>query len=50
MIFGGKHDHYKVRYHTYDEAEEGHEEAVKLAKSTILSKTINNILNYFKNG
>ena len=50
MIFGGKHDHYKVKYHTYNEAEEGHEKAVKLAKSTVISRTINNILNYFKNG
>ena len=24
MVFGGEHDGYQERYHTYDEAEEGH--------------------------
>jgi len=24
MVFGGEHDEYQERYHTYDEAEEGH--------------------------
>jgi hypothetical protein len=24
MVFGGEHDDYQERYHTYDEAEEGH--------------------------
>jgi len=23
-VFGGEHDEYQERYHTYDEAEEGH--------------------------
>ena len=30
MIFGGKHDQYQERYSTYEEAEAGHEEALKL--------------------
>jgi hypothetical protein len=24
MVFGGEYDEYQERYHTYDEAEEGH--------------------------
>ena len=24
MVFGGEHDNYQERYHTYDRAEEGH--------------------------
>lgn len=35
MIFGGKHDQYQERYATWDEAEKGHKEAVKLAKKEI---------------
>jgi len=31
MIFGGEHDQYQDRYETWDQAEVGHEEAVKLA-------------------
>lgn len=31
MIFGGHRDMYQVRYHTWDEAMEGHLEAVRLA-------------------
>ena len=30
MIFGGKHDNYQTRYLTWDEAEAGHEAAIKL--------------------
>ena len=32
MIFGGEHDQYQERYATWEEAEKGHIEAVKLAK------------------
>jgi hypothetical protein len=32
MIFGGKEDGFQQRYHTWEEAEVGHEEAVELAK------------------
>jgi hypothetical protein len=34
MIFGGKHDQYQERYVTWEEAEAGHAEAVKLAEGT----------------
>ncbi len=33
MIFGGKQDQYQERYHTWEEAEAGHEQAVSKAKS-----------------
>lgn len=33
MIFGGKHDDYQTRYSTWEEAEKGHEEALKLVKN-----------------
>ncbi len=32
MIFGGKHDQDEWRYHTWDEAEQGHKLAVVLVK------------------
>jgi hypothetical protein len=32
MIFGGPHDQYTDRYSTWDEAEIGHERAVRLAR------------------
>jgi hypothetical protein len=32
MIFGGKHDQWQRRYCTWEEAEKGHEKAVKLVK------------------
>jgi hypothetical protein len=32
MIFGGKHDGYQERYHTWEEAERGHKKAIKLLK------------------
>ena len=32
MIFDGKHDQYQERYATWDEAEVGHKQAVKLAQ------------------
>jgi hypothetical protein len=30
MVFGGEHDEYQERYHTYDEAEEGHNRIVEM--------------------
>lgn len=33
MIFGGKHNDYQERYHTWKEAELGHKKAVELVKS-----------------
>ena len=30
MVFGGEHDDYQERYHTYDEAEEGHKRIVEM--------------------
>lgn len=32
MIFGGPHDEFQERYSTWEEAEEGHERAVKMAE------------------
>ena len=31
-IFGGEHNDYQERYHTLEEAEDGHEKAVELVK------------------
>ena len=31
MIFGGEHDQYQDRYETWEQAEAGHEKAVRLA-------------------
>ena len=36
MIFGGKYDEYTERYHTWEEAEEGHKKAVQMVKDGIL--------------
>ncbi len=33
MIFDGRYDQYQVRYSTWEEAERGHQDALKLAKS-----------------
>jgi hypothetical protein len=35
MIFGGEHDEYQKRYTSYEDALEGHQEAVELVKSSI---------------
>lgn len=35
MIFGGVHDQYQERYCTWEEAERGHEEAIKLVNNLI---------------
>jgi hypothetical protein len=32
MIFGGKHDQYQRRYSTWEQANKGHQEALKLVK------------------
>jgi len=32
MIFGGGHNHYQERYTSWEKAEEGHKQAVELAK------------------
>lgn len=46
MIFGGIHDMYQTRYHTWEQAEVGHRIALKLAKS---GKWPHNIaIHYFK--
>jgi hypothetical protein len=34
MIFGGEHDQYQERYATWEEAEAGHSQAVKLASQS----------------
>lgn len=33
MIFGGKHDQYQERYCTWDEADIGHRDAVRMVKN-----------------
>ena len=38
MIFGGKHNDFQTRYHTYDEAKEGHQYALNLVKESLTSK------------
>lgn len=38
MIFGGVYDEYQKRYTTYEEAEDGHREAVKLAQSNLYAQ------------
>lgn len=35
MIFGGEHDMYRRQYATWDEAEKGHDDAVKLATTKL---------------
>jgi len=43
MIFGGKHDEYCERYATWEQAEKGHEKAVKLVTTKPNQKTIINV-------
>ena len=38
MIFGGKHDGYQDRYHTWKEAERGHKKALKFITLPSLGK------------
>jgi hypothetical protein len=35
MVFGGKYDGYMRRYSTYEEAEKGHEKAVKMVSENL---------------
>ena len=39
MIFGGEHDKEEWRYSTWDEAEAGHQEAVRLAFPALAKET-----------
>lgn len=32
MVFGGRYDDYQERYHTWDEAEEGHKRIVEMVR------------------
>jgi len=34
MIFGGRHDEYQERYHTWEEAEAGHKTAIRMEEGT----------------
>ena len=38
MIFGGEHNDFQTRYHTYKEAVEGHEYALNLVKESLNHK------------
>lgn len=38
MIFGGEHNDFQTRYHTYDEALEGHQYALNLVKESLNRK------------
>lgn len=35
MIFNGKHDQYQMRYATYKQAQQGHEDALNLVKESL---------------
>lgn len=37
MIFGGEHDQYQARYTTYEDALEGHQEALNLVNNVVSS-------------
>jgi len=41
MVFGGKHDGYQKRYCTWDEAEEGHQLALKMVNANAWQKFAN---------
>lgn len=38
MVFGGEHDDYQERYHTYDEAEEGHKRIVEMVDKLAIER------------
>ena len=38
MIFGGEHNDFQARYHTYDEAIEGHQYALNLVEESLNPK------------
>lgn len=42
MIFGGEHDEFQRRYKTYNEALQGHTEAVEMVKQSFTPKTTDN--------
>lgn len=46
MIFGGEHNEYQKRYCTWEEAEEGHREAVLLAYKTRQEAVRNEALDF----
>lgn len=48
MIFDGPHDGYMERYYTWDEAIQGHQRAVKLAKPNVFALLWFNFLKLFK--
>ena len=38
MVFGGEHDNYQERYHTYDEAEEGHKRICEMVDKIAIDR------------
>jgi hypothetical protein len=42
MIFGGEYDEFQRRYETYNEALQGHTEAVEMVKQSFTPKTTDN--------
>ena len=38
MVFGGEHDGYQERYHTYDKAEEGHKRIVEMVDKLAIER------------
>ena len=38
MVFGGEHDGYQERYHTYDQAEEGHKRIVDIVDKVSIDR------------
>lgn len=42
MIFGGEHNDFQRRYSTYNEALQGHNEAVEMVKQSLTPKTTDN--------
>lgn len=42
MIFGGEYDDFQRRYTTYNEALQGHNEAVEMVKQSLTPKTTEN--------
>lgn len=39
MVFGGRHDGYQERYHTWDEAIAGHSKAIDMVRSCLSMST-----------
>ena len=38
MVFGGEHDEYQERYHTYDDAEEGHKRICEMVDKLAIER------------